>query len=292
MLLAALGSCALVGAAACGGGSGEAKATSPERNETTVTTATGDADAGHPTSSVVPGDPRSQLAARLSDELGDADAANGIVAAMDDGAVSGAERLADGDIGSSPWLAYRPSTVPAGEVDSLWVFSYGYRLADSSAGAVPIGGSVPPMDDLLPGPTNGALAEAATQFVKTHPVPIVAQWEVARVLSDLGVEGVISVEPDVAADGKVTYLSTAGVAAKGLAAMRAAGEDPGHAGVLCFGDHAVRCLLTMRSIGMTADVPEGVDLPDEYDPESGQAWTRSVETWIPVDLAGRAVLKG
>lgn len=265
-----------------------------------MTTAAGHADGGHATSSV-PGDPRSQLTARLSDELGDADAASRTVAGMDDGAVSGAERLADGDIASSPWLAYRPSTVPADEVDSLWVFSYGYRslwvfsygyrLADPSAGAVPIGGSVPPMDHLLPGPTNEALAEAVARFVRSHPVPIVAQWEVARVLSDLGVEGVISVEPDVAADGTVTYLSTAGVAAKGLAAMQAAGEKPGRAGVLCFRDHAVRCLLTMRSIGMTADVPEGADLPDEYDPESGQAWTRSVETWIAVDLAGRAVLK-
>jgi len=291
LLLVALGSCALVGAAACGGGSGEAKATSPERSETTVTTAAGDADVGRTTSSVVPGDPRSQLAARLSHELGGADAANRIVAGMDDGAVLGAERLADGDIASSPWLASRPSTVPAGEVDSLWVFSYGYRLADPSAGAVPIGGSVPPMDELLPGPTNEALAEAAAQFVKAHPVPIVAQWEVARVLLDLGVEGVISVEPDIEADGKVTYLSTAGVAAKGLAAMQAAGENPGHAGVLCFRYHAERCVLTARAAGLTADVPEGADLPSKFDPKSGQDWTRSLETWIPVDLAGRTVLK-
>lgn len=236
-------------------------------------------------------DPRARLTARLGDELDDADAAGRTVAGMDDAAVAGAERLADGDIATSPWLSYRPTTVPAEDIDSLWVFSYGYRLADPAAAGVDVGGEVPPMDALVPGPTNEALARAARDVVADHPVPIVAQWEVARVLDDLGVDGVISVEPDVAADGTVTYLSTVGVAEKGLAALRARNQEPGHAGV-CFRDHAVRCELTMRSLGLTADVPSGVELPADYDPESGQAWTREVETWIPIDLAGRSVLKG
>lgn len=179
-----------------------------------------------------------------------------------------------------------------GEVDSLWVFSYGYRFADGFTGAVAPGGSVPPMDALVPGPTNQSLARAAADFVAEHPVPVVAQWEVAQVLEQLGVKDVISVDPDVAADGTVTYLSTKGVAEKGLGLLRDRGEVPGHAGVLCFQDHAVRCLLTARALGLTADVPKGADLPDEYDAQSGQMWTRSVDTWIPIDLAGRAALKG
>jgi len=123
-------------------------------------------------------------------------------------------------------------------------------------------------------------------------VPVIAQWEVAQRLEELGVERVISVEPDTAADGSVTYLSTAGVAEKGLRLAADAGVDPGHAGVLCHADHAVRCLMTARAAGMTADVPEGVELPSDYDPESGQAWTRSREAWIPVDLGGRTLLAG
>lgn len=237
-------------------------------------------------------DPRAQLTARLGDELDDADAAARTVAGMDDAAVAGAERLADGDIATSPWLSYRPTTEPADDIGSLWVFSYGFRMADPSREAVPVGGSVPPLDALVSGPTNEALARAARDFVAEHPVPIVAQWEVARVLQDLGVDDVISVEPDVAADGTVTYLSTVGVAEKGLAALQARGGEPGHAGVLCFRDHAVRCELTMRSLRLTADVPSEIELPAEYDQESGQLWTRKVETWIPIDLAGRAVLKG
>lgn len=70
------------------------------------------------------------------------------------------------------------------------------------------------------------------------------------------------------------------------------GRIAGHAGVLCNESHAGRCVLTARAAGMTADVPAGVELPSEFDPRSGQAWTRTLETWIPIDLAGRAVLKG
>jgi len=265
---------------ACGGSDAASASSSTSQDPTTSQT------------SEVPMDPRAQLIARFGDELGDADAAARTVAGMDDAAVAGAERLADGDIATSPWLSYRPTTAPAGDIDSLWVFSYGFRLADPSREAVPVGGSVPPMDALVPGPTNEALARAARDFVAEHPMPIVAQWEVARVLHDLGVDDVISVEPDVSADGTVTYLSTVGVAEKGLAALRARGGEPGHAGVLCFRDHAVRCGLTMRSLGLSADVPSEVELPAEYDPESGQLWTRKIETWIPIDLAGRAVLKG
>lgn len=236
-------------------------------------------------------DPRSQLTARLSTELDDPDGARSVVAAMDDAAVAAAEALADGDIAGSPWLSYRPSTVPVDEIDSLWVFSYGFRFADPAADPVGLGARVPGPDELVPGPTNEALARAAADVVVDHPVPVVAQWEVARELQKLGVADVISVEPDTAPDGSVVYLSTAGVADKGLRQLTAAGTEPGQAGVLCFRYHAERCVLTARAAGLTTDVPEGADLPSKFDPKSGQDWTRSLETWIPVDLAGRTVLK-
>jgi hypothetical protein len=239
----------------------------------------------------LPMDDRSQLTRRLAAELDDEALATTVVAGLDDGTVEALVVLADGDIAASPALSYTPSTVPADEVDSLWVFSYGYRFAPGvDAEAVQAGGAVPAMSDLAPGPTNEELARLAAEFVDEHPVPIIAQWEVARILDDMGVANVISVEPDIAPDGTVTYLSTAGVAAKGLTLARDAGIDPGHAGVLCFADHAVRCLLTARAAGLTADVPEGVDLPSEYDPESGQAWTRNRSAWVPIDLLGRGAL--
>ena len=169
-------------------------------------------------------DPRSQLTARLSTELDDPDGARSVVAAMDDAAVAAAEALADGDIAGSPWLSYRPSTVPVDEIDSLWVFSYGFRFADPAADPVGLGARVPGPDELVPGPTNEALARAAADVVVDHPVPVVAQWEVARELQKLGVADVISVEPDTAPDGSVVYLSTAGVADKGLRRGHGAGS--------------------------------------------------------------------
>lgn len=229
-------------------------------------------------------DVRGQLEQRLAMELDDATLAAQVVAGLDDPTVERLATLAGGDIAGSPALSYSPTTVRAGEVGSLWIFSYGYRFAP---GASP-DGQVPPMEALEPGPVNTELARLAADFVREHPVPIVAQWEVAQVLDRLGVDDVISVEPEFAADGTISYLSTAGVAEKGLRLAKERGITVGHAGVLAFADHAVRCVLTARDAGMTADVPEGVELPHDYDPQSGQEWTLARSTWIPADLYGRS----
>lgn len=286
-LIAAAATAALL--VSCGSGSSSDGAADPSTTTAPATTTS----TGATSTTATPTDARGQLEQRLGAELEDPASAAAIVGAMDDTAVSAAEDLADGDIAGSPWLAYQLTPVLADEIDSLWVFSFGYRFRDgSTAPAVPLGGTPPPMDQLVPGPTNEALAQAAADFVEDHPVPIVAQWEVAQVLEEMGVEDVISVEPDIAADGTVTYLSTTGVAEKGLGLLADEGIEPGHAGVLCFADHAVRCVLSAEDAGLTADAPAGVLLPLDYDPESGQEWTRSRETWIPIDLAGRAALKG
>jgi hypothetical protein len=101
------------------------------------------------------------------------------------------------------------------------------------------------------------------------------------------VPGVISIGREIDADGNVTYLSTAGVADKAVALAAEAGTDLGHVGVIGFADHAVRCVLTSRAAGMTADVPTGVTLPTEYDAESGQPWTRNRLDYLSVDIPAR-----
>lgn len=132
---------------------------------------------------------------------------------------------------------------------------------------------------------------AAAAFVEDHPVPVLAQWEVADLLLADGVAEVISVEPDEGPDGEVVYLSTAGVADKAVMLADDAGIDLGQVGVLCFADHAGRCLLTAEAAGMTgAAVPAGVALPDEYDPRSGQPWTRDRGAYLETDLTGRLLL--
>ncbi len=239
-------------------------------------------------STVSPMPPREAMETRLGIELGDEDLAATVTAAVDDGTVSRLDALAGADLFGGPVLAYTPTTAAPGELDSLWVFAFGYRFAPGVT--PPPDGAVPPIDALVPGPVNEALAQAAADVVAEHPMPIIAQWEVARVLEQLGVPNVISVEPDIAADGTVTYLSTVGVTEKGQRLAVEAGVDPGRAGVLCFADHAVRCQMTMRAAGLTAEVPEGVALPNDYDAESGQPWTRERSAYLPTDLLGRSLL--
>ncbi len=234
---------------------------------------------------------RNRLRKRLADEFGDEALASVIVEGLSDELVVQLHELAKDDLSASPLLSYTLPTVSPLEIESIWVFAYGYRFKPDAVGTQSNeAAAVPPMDSLLPGPTNEALAQAVAAFVADYPVPIFAQWEVARVLDGLGVDSVTSIEPDVAADGTITYLSTEGVARKGMRLAEEAGLAIGYAGVIGFADHVVRCVMTARAVGLHAGVPGGVVLPSRYDPESGQPWTRSRQAYIPPDLLGRAWL--
>jgi hypothetical protein len=134
---------------------------------------------------------------------------------------------------------------------------------------------------------NDALAVTTKRFVKKHPVPVFAQQAIALQLQAEGVKHVTSIDPQVEPDGKVVYLSTAGVADQIVQKAQAAGVDLGTVGVIGFSDHVVRCVLTAKAAGMTAGVPNGVKLPHAYDPESGQAWTRDRKSYLTTDLIGR-----
>jgi hypothetical protein len=243
-----------------------------------------------PMTTTAPLDDRAQLRLRLGDELDDETLAETVVAGLSDDSVAALVTLADGDIDGSPMLSYTPTTVDPADVDSLWVFAYGYRYPPGVEPSAD--GAVPSPDQIVPGPVNEALAQLAAEFVAEHPVPIFTQVEVAEVLADLGVPDVVVVGPDVQPDGTIRYLSTAGVIEKGVRLAEEAGIPVGRIGVLCQADHAVRCLPTVRAQGLTADVPEGVVLPTEFDRESGQPWTRSREVWIPTNLAARTLFAG
>lgn len=276
---------------ACGGGDSDGTATTGSTAPPNTTTADSPSTTAVPVPTTVRAtDARGRLRNRLTDELGDATLADEIVGALDDGAVATFVDLAGGNVETSPRLSYRPPTVAADDIDTLWVFTFGYRFAPGVDPAT-FESVVPPQDAIVPGPTNEELARIAAEFVAEHPVPVIAQAQVADLLTEMGVADVISVGPDVAPDGTVTYLSTAGATAKGLRLASAAGVDVGTAGILGHADHAMRCVLTARAGGLAnAAVPEGVTLPAAYDTESGQPWTRSRAAYIPTDLAGRLLL--
>jgi hypothetical protein len=239
-----------------------------------VTWSASGAVAATTTTAAAPVDYESALAARLAKEYGDAALARSVVEGLNADARAQLEaRVPIARVATSPLLSYRPPRRPARTVDSLVAFSFGYRLAPDGA--------------ITPGPTNEKLAAVTEKFVEKHPVPVFAQWEIAQRLRADGVKHVTSIDPHVGSDGKVVYLSTAGVAAEVVDRARAAGVALGQVGVIAFGDHAVRSVLTAKAAGMKAAVPRGVELPTKYDVESGQPWTRDRASWLAVDLLGR-----
>lgn len=239
----------------CGGGDSSTETTEPPSTTSTIPEA---ADV---------------LIERLSDELGDEELAFDIVASMDPGAIEQLESaLGTDEIASSPLLAYRPEPTP-GPVDHLVVLAFGNRVGPDGA--------------VTPGPVNEALADAVQTYVATNPTPVYAQWEVAQLLQARGVPNVVSIEPQAGPDGQPTYLSTQGVTDQVVEQARADGVDLGTVGVVGVADHVVRAATTAEASGMDVVIVEGIQLPSEYDPESGQEWTRDRASYLTVDLAGR-----
>jgi len=213
------------------------------------------------------------LEARLAKEWKDPALAKEIVAGLSPETLASlAAKVPQAQVATSPFLAYRPKPIAAKQVDSLIVFSFGNRV-DATGTATA-------------GPTNEQLAMAVKQFVAKHKVPVYAQHEVAQFLT--GVPNVTSIDETVGADGKVVYLSTAGVAQQAQEKAQAAGVHLGTVGVVCFADHVGRCLLTTEKAGLTpAGIPKGITLPSTYDTQSGQPWTRDRKSYLQTDLVGR-----
>lgn len=149
----------------------------------------------------------------------------------------------------------------------------------------PVGGGDPTKVRYEPGPVNEQLADTVAKVRARRDVPVYAQWEIARFLdSKYGMSDVTSMEPVIAPDGSITYLSTDGVAAQVLEARMKAPGGIGTACVIGFRDHHKRCVQTTRDRGMKAYAPHGFAMPHTYDSESGQAWTRRRDLYLVHDM--------
>ncbi|MFC5805339.1 hypothetical protein [Streptomyces formicae] len=226
-----------------------------------ATAGTATAAAHHPGS--VPGGDgallRTMLAA-LSDELDDRHTARALVPHL-------------ADIG----FDWHPETAPLEKLDFIVAYDFGNRA--------PAGGGDPSKVLYEPGPVNEELAGTVARVRAKRDVPVYAQWEIARFLdSKYGMDRVVSIEPVIAPDGTITYLSTDGVAAQVVEARKQLPGGIGTAGVIGFRDHVKRCVLTTRDRGMTAYAPRGFAMPGTYDPESGQPWTRRRDLYLVTDM--------
>jgi len=172
---------------------------------------------------------------------------------------------------------WHPDTAPLTRLDFIVAYAFGNRL--------PAGGGDPTKVLADPGPVNEMLADAVAAVLARRSVHVYAQWEIARWLkSKYGISNLTSIEPVIAADGTITYLSTDGVAAQVVAARAGMPGGIGTAGIVGFRDHVKRCVLTTRDRGMAAFAPEGIAMPGTYDPQSGQPWTRRRDLYLVHDM--------
>ncbi|MFF1836372.1 hypothetical protein ACFVXE_19505 [Streptomyces sp. NPDC058231] len=172
---------------------------------------------------------------------------------------------------------WHPETAPPAECDFVVAYAFGNRP--------PVGGGDPTKVRYEPGPVNEQLADTVAKVRARRDVPVYAQWEIARFLdSKYGMSDVTSIEPVIAPDGTITYLSTDGVAAQVLEARKKAPGGIGTACVIGFRDHHKRCVQTTRDRGMKAYAPHGFAMPHTYDTESGQAWTRRRDLYLVHDM--------
>ena len=176
---------------------------------------------------------------------------------------------------------WQPPVTAVENIDYIVAYGFGNRA--------PAGGGDPAKVMYEPGPVNEALADTVAAIRRQKDVPVFAQWEIARFLeSKYGMDNVTSIEPVIAPDGTITYLSTDGVAAQ-VVALRG---TQGIAGVVGFRDHVKRCVQTTRDRGMNAFAPAGIDMPGDYDLQSGQPWTRRRELYLLHDIYAQfAVLR-
>lgn len=175
---------------------------------------------------------------------------------------------------------WHPETAPLKKFDFVVAYGFGNRP--------PAGGGDPTKVLFEPGPVNEALADTVARVRSRIDVPVYAQWEIARFLdSKYGMRDVTSIEPVIAADGTITYLSTDGVAAQILEHRKKAPGGVGTACVIGFRDHHKRCVQTTRDRAMPAYAPAGITVPGTYDPESGQAWTRRRDLYLVHDMVAQ-----
>lgn len=135
-----------------------------------------------------------------------------------------------------------------------------------------------------PGPVNEAVAAAAAEVQRRSGAVVYAQWEVAEPLATLLPEAtVIPIYPDRDSRAEPVYLGTQAVVRRVVGLAGGAGLGP--VGIVAFKDHLRRCVATARALGLDAHAPEGIAMPDRYDPLSGQPWCRDRLAYLLHDMA-------
>jgi hypothetical protein len=198
------------------------------------------------------------LADHLARELGDGEAARAFAAILVEDA-----------------LTWRAPVVPLAEIGTVVGFTFGNRMLANG--------------NREPGPVNLALAEVAVRLHEATGARVWAQWEVAEAIGGRLGDGMVeAIYPDRDDHGEPRYLDT-GRVVRAILARGGGSTALGTVAVVALRDHAWRCVRICQRHGLAAGVPEGLALPSDYDPGSGQPWTRDRLAYLLHDLHCRAL---
>jgi hypothetical protein len=191
----------------------------------------------------------------LEEQLGDADLARQLAEVVQEQVLT--------------WTAPSTDLVNVGAIVAC---SFGYRRLDNG--------------NIIPGPMNERLAEVVVELYNEVQCHVYAQWEIAESIEKVPLRKLHSIYPDInPKDATIGYLSTRGVMLKVRELVQGA-ESLGKVLIVAYRDHAPRCVRIARKLGFDAFVPPR-ELPNEYDSESGQAWTRNRRAYIVHDILSR-----
>ena len=179
-------------------------------------------------------------------------------------------------------LQWSPPVVRLKDIAAIVACSFGYRR-DPATG------------NLLPGPMNEGLAEAAVKLWQRatkalkRPIPVHAQWEIRQVIGDR-IPDVYNIPPTVhPTDYTTVYLSTADVLKEAIkqGLPHCQGQK---VAVVGWSDHAPRIIQIAHSLDIDAGLAP-MDLPggreEDYDAKSGQPWTTSRFAYLFHDMLHR-----
>ncbi|MGF1735078.1 hypothetical protein [Photobacterium satsumensis] len=171
-------------------------------------------------------------------------------------------------------LNWQAESVPVELVESILAFSFGNRTAQNG--------------NQHPGPMNEAIADTVVSLYRRTGVPVYAQWEVAEAIgSRIPVHDLNAIYPRFSGKGTMKYLCTMGVAEKAVF-MAGSVANMGKTAVVAFFEHSLRTVDTARDAGIDAFLPQGLEMPRQFDPDSGQAWTRDQQTYVMHEIRTRA----
>ncbi|MCP3967074.1 MAG: hypothetical protein GY750_11575 [Lentisphaerae bacterium] len=175
-------------------------------------------------------------------------------------------------------LEWTPKTIDISKGDYILAYAFGNEIDHNG--------------NKLPGKMNKALADLIVKIYNKIHKPVYAQWEIAQCIGNRIPRNMLHpIYPQITLEGEVIYLSTIGVAKDFARQVGRNSLKNAKVIIIAFKDHARRCVATSINNGINAYAPADYELPERYDSNSGQPWTRDKQTYMLQDMSVRLLQK-